>query len=85
MSAFPTPVTRCLVTLAAETAHNSGDHQVGRADLDELREAADDARRWNSNYGGGSWKANSVTACLQERAAPLLRDSFSDRVGLPGR
>ncbi|MFJ8848167.1 sporulation protein [Streptomyces cyaneofuscatus] len=81
VSAFATPVTRWLVTPADETAHHSGGHQVGRADLDELREAADDARRWDSKYGGGNWKANSVTTCLQERAAPLLRGSFSDEVG----
>lgn len=81
VSAFTTPVTRWLVTPADETAHHSGGHQVGRADLDELREAAADARRWDSKYGGGNWRANSVTACLQERAAPLLRGSFSDQVG----
>ncbi len=81
VSAFTTPVTRWLVTPADESAHHSGGHRVGRADLDELREAADDARRWDSKYGGGNWKAGSVTACLQERAAPLLQGSFSDRVG----
>ncbi|MEU3052464.1 sporulation protein [Streptomyces griseus] len=81
VSAFATPVTRWLVTPADETAHHSGGRQVGRADLDELREAAADARRWDSKYGGGNWRADSVTVCLQERAAPLLRGSFSDQVG----
>ncbi|MEC4020163.1 sporulation protein [Streptomyces sp. H27-D2] len=81
VSAFTTPVTRWLVTPADETAHHDGGHQVGRADLDELRAAADDARRWDSKYGGGNWKANSVTTCLQERAAPLLWGSFADDVG----
>ncbi|MFJ2649009.1 sporulation protein [Streptomyces sp. NPDC087420] len=81
VSAFTTPVTRWLVTPADETADHDGGRRVGRADLDELREAADDARRWDSKYGGGNWKADSVTACLQERAAPLLRGSFSDEVG----
>ncbi|MFJ4962642.1 sporulation protein [Streptomyces sp. NPDC088729] len=81
VSAFTTPVTRWLVTPADETARHSGGRQVGGADLAELREAADDARRWDSKYGGGNWKADSVTACLQERAAPLLRGSFSDHVG----
>ncbi|MET7609296.1 hypothetical protein ABZS96_44700 [Streptomyces avermitilis] len=60
-SAFTTPVTRWLVTPADETADHQGGGQVGRADLDELRDAADDARRWDSKYGGGNWKANSVT------------------------
>ncbi|WP_406154348.1 sporulation protein [Streptomyces sp. NBC_01023] len=81
VSAFATPVTRWLVTPADETAEHDGGHQVGRADLDELREAADDARRWDSKYGGGNWKANSVTVCLQGRAAQLLRGSFADDVG----
>ncbi|WP_059009367.1 hypothetical protein [Streptomyces specialis] len=80
-SAFTTPVTRWLVTPADETAGHSGGRQVGRTDLVELREAADDARRWDSKYGGGSWKATSVTACLEHRAAPLLSGSFSDGVG----
>lgn len=80
-SAFTTPVTRWLVTPADETADHRGGHQVGRADLDELREAADDARRWDSKYGGGNWKVNSVTDCLDHRAAPLLQGSFSDEIG----
>ncbi|MEU7148634.1 sporulation protein [Streptomyces sp. NPDC045456] len=81
MSAFTTPVTRWLVTPADEAADHSGGRQVGRADLDELRDAADEARRWDSKYGGGNWKANSVTACLTQRSAPLLRGSFTDAVG----
>ncbi|WP_406269542.1 sporulation protein [Streptomyces sp. NBC_00191] len=81
VSAFTIPVTRWLVTPADDTAHHTGGRQVGRADLDELRDAADDARRWDSKYGGGNWKANSVTTCLQERAAPMLQGSFTDEVG----
>lgn len=80
-SAFTAPVTRWLVTPADETAGHKGSGQVGRADLDELREAADDARRWDSKYGGGNWKANSVTDCLDYRAGPLLQGSFSDELG----
>ncbi|MCC9711778.1 sporulation protein [Streptomyces sp. MNU76] len=80
-SAFTTPVTRWLVTPADETADHEGGKQVGRADLAELREAADDARRWDSKYGGGNWKANSVTDCLDRRAGPLLQGSFSDGIG----
>ncbi|WP_327177478.1 sporulation protein [Streptomyces sp. NBC_01335] len=81
VSAFTTPVTRWLVTPADDTSGHRGGRQVGRADLAELREAAEDARRWDSRYGGGSWKADSVTACLRERAAPILRGAFSDDVG----
>ncbi|MFF0393606.1 sporulation protein [Kitasatospora sp. NPDC004615] len=81
VSAFTTPVTRWLVTPADEDAAHRGRGRVGVADLAELREAAADARRWDSRYGGGSWKANSVTACLRERAVPLLNGSFDDQVG----
>ncbi|MFG3227609.1 sporulation protein [Kitasatospora sp. NPDC048194] len=81
VSAFTTPFTRWLVTPADDAAAHRGRGRVGTADIAELREAADDARRWDSKYGGGNWKANSVTACLQERAVPLLNGSFSDDVG----
>ena len=81
ITAFTTPVTRWLVHPADRTADHRGGLRVGRTDLDELRSAADDARHWDSKYGGGNWKANSVTACLHERAAPLLAGSFSDDIG----
>ncbi|MFI5753900.1 sporulation protein [Streptomyces sp. NPDC051569] len=81
VSAFATPVTRWLVTPADKPADHAGGRQVGHSDLDELREAAEEARRWDSKYGGGNWKASSVTGCLEQRAAPLLRGSFSDEVG----
>ncbi|MGW0708134.1 sporulation protein [Streptomyces sp. NPDC002643] len=80
-SAFTTPVTRWLVAPGDENPDRQGGKQVGRADLAELREAAHDARRWDSKYGGGNWKANSVTACLDHRAAPLLQGTFSDGIG----
>ncbi|MGW0555804.1 sporulation protein [Streptomyces sp. NPDC002926] len=81
VSAFAVPVTRWLVSPADETADHQGGQQVGRSDLDELREAADHARRWDSKYGGGNWKSSSVTDCLEHRAAPLLQGTFSDGVG----
>ncbi|MEV0265165.1 sporulation protein [Streptomyces sp. NPDC050617] len=80
-SAFTTPVTRWLVAPADEAADHKGGQRVGRADLDELREAADGARRWDSKYGGGNWQANSVNDCLDRRAGPLLKGSFSSRIG----
>ncbi|MFF1837342.1 sporulation protein [Streptomyces sp. NPDC058231] len=80
-SAFTVPVTRWLVAPADGSADRAGGKQVGRADLEELREAAADARRWDSKYGGGSWRADSVTHCLEHRAAPLLQGSFADDVG----
>ncbi|MFJ9692544.1 sporulation protein [Kitasatospora sp. NPDC101183] len=81
VGAFATPVTRWLVTPADDGAAHRGRGRVGAADLAELRDAADEARRWDSRYGGGSWKAGSVTDCLRHRAAPLLSGTFSDEVG----
>ncbi|GAA3002786.1 MFS transporter [Kitasatospora albolonga] len=85
VSSFATPVTRWLVNPADEDAAHRGRNtargRVGAADLAELGEAAEEARRWDSKYGGGSWRAGSVTACLRERAVPLLNGSFDDRVG----
>ncbi|MEY9839555.1 sporulation protein [Streptacidiphilus sp. EB103A] len=81
ITAFTTPVTRWLVSPADTTADHRGGLRVGRTDLDELRSAADHARHWDSKYGGGNWKASSVTDCLRKRAAPLLGGSFSDDIG----
>jgi hypothetical protein len=80
VSAFTTPVTRWLVQPTDEIAEHSGRRKVGLADLEELREAAHDARTWDSKYGGGNWKANSVTACLRHRAAPLLASAATDEL-----
>jgi tetratricopeptide (TPR) repeat protein len=81
ITAYSTPVTRWLVNPADVTADHRGRFRVGRSDLDELKDAADDARHWDSKYGGGNWRANSVTACLQRRATPLMDGTFTDRIG----
>jgi hypothetical protein len=81
IAAFTTPVTRWLVTPAAAATARRDGARVGRADLDELWQAADDARAWDSKYGGGNWKASAITDCLQRRAAPLLHGSYSDDIG----
>ncbi|GAA1500777.1 MFS transporter [Kitasatospora kazusensis] len=82
ISAFATPVNRWLAVPTDPPAeHRRGRRRVGRADLDELWEAADEARRWDSKFGGGNWKANSVTDCLTHRAAPLLAGTFTDAIG----
>ncbi|MEU0405619.1 MFS transporter [Streptomyces sp. NPDC006197] len=62
-------------TAAAEHA------RVGHSDVAKLREAAEDARRWDSKYGGGDWRSSMVPECLRVDAAPLLLGSYSDEVG----
>ncbi|GAA4796189.1 MFS transporter [Streptomyces sanyensis] len=55
--------------------------RVGHSDVAKLREAAEDARRWDSKYGGGDWRSSMVPECLRVDAAPLLLGSYSDEVG----
>ncbi|MEU2155321.1 hypothetical protein ABZ532_09885 [Streptomyces sp. NPDC019396] len=60
---------------------SEGHVRVGHADVTKLREAAEDARRWDSKYGGGDWRSSMVPECLRVDAAPLLLGSYSDEVG----
>jgi hypothetical protein len=55
--------------------------RVGHADVGKLREAADEARRWDSKYGGGDWRSSMVPECLRVDAAPLLLGAYTDEVG----
>ncbi|WP_030708019.1 sporulation protein [Streptomyces sp. NRRL F-2580] len=65
---------------AAETPRDHG-QRVGHSDVTKLREAAEDARRWDSKYGGGDWRSSMVPECLRVDAAPLLLGSYTDEVG----
>ncbi|WP_042410545.1 hypothetical protein [Streptacidiphilus carbonis] len=56
-------------------------YRVGHADAAKLRQAAEEARRWDSRYGGGDWRSSMVPECLRHDAAPLLLGSYSDEVG----
>ncbi|WP_411103772.1 sporulation protein [Streptomyces sp. cmx-4-9] len=55
--------------------------RVGHNDVAKLREAAEDARRWDSKYGGGDWRSSMVPECLRVDAAPLLLGCYTDEVG----
>ncbi|MGH4035587.1 MFS transporter [Actinomycetota bacterium Odt1-20B] len=93
VSAYATPASRWLITPAdssvardasrdAAPAEDSGaPMKVGHSDVLKLREAAEDARRWDSKYGGGDWRSSMVPECLRVEAAPLLLGSYSDEVG----
>ncbi|MFF9849011.1 MFS transporter [Streptomyces litmocidini] len=66
----------------AAAATTAAEHaRVGHSDVAKLREAAEDARRWDSKYGGGDWRSSMVPECLRVDAAPLLLGSYSDEVG----
>ncbi|MDH6226258.1 MULTISPECIES: MFS transporter [Streptomyces] len=89
VSAYATPASRWLISPAdtsvareAGAAEGSGAPlKVGHSDVRKLREAAEDARRWDSKYGGGDWRSSMVPECLRVEAAPLLLGSYSDDVG----
>ncbi|AVZ73897.1 MFS transporter [Streptomyces lunaelactis] len=87
VSAYATPASRWLITPADSSVERSVDAtedtpaRVGHSDVAKLREAAEDARRWDSKYGGGDWRSSMVPECLRVDAAPLLLGSYSDEVG----
>lgn len=97
VSAYATPASRWLITpadssvardVSSETPRDAGHAddsgapmKVGHSDVLKLREAAEDARRWDSKYGGGDWRSSMVPECLRVEAAPLLLGSYSDEVG----
>jgi hypothetical protein len=81
VGAFSTPFLRWL-TQPADNDHSPGHGpRVGAEDVEELRRAADEVRHWDSRYGGASWRTASMPAQLLVRATPLLRGSYSERVG----
>lgn len=69
------------VPAAAMGLSDPAPQRVGHSDVTKLREAAEDARRWDSKYGGGDWRSSMVPECLRVDAAPLLLGSYSDDVG----
>ncbi|GAA1986369.1 MFS transporter [Kitasatospora viridis] len=88
-AAYTTPVSRWLINPADSTVAREesaavrpgGRGRVGQSDAAKLREAAQEARRWDSKYGGGDWRSSMVPECLRQEAAPLLLASYSDAVG----
>ncbi|MEC3980837.1 sporulation protein [Amycolatopsis sp. H20-H5] len=85
IGAYATPVRRWLTTPADRqitlVRPAAAGLRVGRADIDDLLEAADDARRWDSRHGGGNWRLSAVGSILVDRATPLLHGTYTDAVG----
>ncbi|MFE4977682.1 hypothetical protein ACFRAR_36935 [Kitasatospora sp. NPDC056651] len=76
---YATPMARRLVNPVEPV--KTGGRRVGQSDIDEPRETAKEARRWDACYGGGNWKLSSVNACLAQRASPLLHGTYSEPIG----
>ncbi|MFF9147246.1 hypothetical protein ACF1BN_20560 [Streptomyces sp. NPDC014861] len=86
LGAFTTPVTRWLAkpaTAATPPASPVGSDagRVGRADLEGLWAASEEARVRAARPGGGHWQNSSVTLCVQTQAAPMLRGTYTETVG----
>ncbi|MFT2019557.1 MFS transporter [Streptomyces sp. 796.1] len=75
------PRTAPAARQAPAPAQEAAPQRVGHSDVKKLREAAEDARRWDSKYGGGDWRSSMVPECLRVDAAPLLLGAYSDEVG----
>ncbi|MDT9684347.1 MFS transporter [Streptomyces sp. TRM76323] len=80
-AAVPVPAVAVPVPVVEEPPAEGAHARVGHSDVAKLREAAEDARRWDSKYGGGDWRSSMVPECLRVDAAPLLLGSYSDEVG----
>ncbi|KOU23475.1 sporulation protein [Streptomyces sp. WM6372] len=81
VAAFSDPVTRWLISPTEPVASPSGPTTVEREHIEELRQAAEAARAWDSRFGGAAWKSQSLTEYLYERVTPLLRGRYTERDG----
>ncbi|MFJ2218355.1 sporulation protein [Streptomyces sp. NPDC101062] len=82
ISTFAGPVNQWLSQSPDTPAVESGvGRRVGLHDVNELWQAAEEARRWDAKYGGGDAKSSSLTSYLRRRAAPLLHGTFSEPIG----
>ncbi|MEV7832105.1 sporulation protein [Streptomyces subrutilus] len=77
----PAPGAQAPVAQPPAVPAEPAPQRVGHSDVAKLREAAEDARRWDSKYGGGDWRSSMVPECLRVDAAPLLLGSYTDEVG----
>ncbi|MEW1548312.1 sporulation protein [Streptomyces tsukubensis] len=79
IGAFTGPALRWLATPADPTPpQRSTGRRVGRADVDRLWKAADQARLTDARHGGGT--STAVLDCLRD-TTPLLRGTYTTAVG----
>ncbi|MGQ4515554.1 sporulation protein [Streptomyces sp. DW26H14] len=82
VSAFARPVNKWLDSADGTPAPQTGrGRRVNLRDVEELWDAAEEARRWDAKYGGGNAKNASLTDYLRKRAAPLLRGTYTEPIG----
>ncbi|MEU6712949.1 sporulation protein [Nonomuraea sp. NPDC046802] len=79
--AMATPMSRWLIQPADPSVANTGGRRVGKNDIAQLRQAAEDAQRYDVKFGGGSSGASLASVVLRDTAAPLLSGTYSDEIG----
>lgn len=80
-AAFGPPTLRWLSQSTDGTAAHTGGRRIGRADITELSELAEQARHSDSRFGGASAGVSAVAVCLRDVAAPMLGGTYTDDVG----
>ncbi|MEU6718245.1 hypothetical protein ABZ897_42830 [Nonomuraea sp. NPDC046802] len=79
--AMATPMSRWLIQPADPSAANTGGRRVGKHDVAQLRQATEDAQRYDVRFGGGSSGASLASIVLRDTAAPLLNGTYTDEIG----
>lgn len=82
VSDWAIPVRRWQTNPADPTAAHTGTtRHVGATDVADLLGAAEEARRWDSRFGGGYWRSSAIRHCLRDQATPLLRGRYTEATG----
>jgi hypothetical protein len=74
-------LTRWLAKPGDDDVPRFAGRRIGEGDVAEIWAAAEDARAWDSRFGGDDWRTSAVAQCLTDRAAPMLRGTYSSSVG----
>ncbi|MBV2364975.1 sporulation protein [Streptomonospora nanhaiensis] len=80
-AAFGPPALRWTTQRADPTAARRGHRRIGRPDIQELEDLAEQARHTDSRFGGGSVGMSAVALCLRDVAAPMLSGDYTEEVG----
>ncbi|MEU3018006.1 sporulation protein [Nocardiopsis sp. NPDC007018] len=80
-AAFGPPTLRWLSQNTDDASAHTGGRRIGRADITELSELAEQARHTDSRFGGASAGVSAVAVCLRDVASPMLGGTYTDAVG----
>lgn len=80
VGAFAAPAMRWLISPPDEPPTGTGTRQVGRADVDAVREVTELFRKLDNRWGGGHPRA-MVVQYLTDEVRPMLDGRYTDEVG----